>query len=100
MGKTNSRQKGNKDQAEYIKFLHNKQKKLIRLQQKNAVQELVKFSFLCDLDNQEVDWKILYEDCLEEYGDKCFWAKPMLEYDIIINIGTFATDSHSQKKDG
>jgi len=77
MGKKNSKQTNN--QQQYIDFLHKKQKKLIFLQQKKAAQELTKFSFLCDLEDEEVDWKILYEDWLEEHVGKCFWAGDMLE---------------------
>jgi len=83
MGKSNSKKTNPNTidgfKSKYVKFLKAKQKKFIK-SEKEASRDSVQFSFLSEIGNQEIDWKIVFEDFLEEHSDTCFWAIPMLEY--------------------
>ncbi len=66
----------------YIEFLKKKQKMFMRQeQQENASRpKEVQFSFISDSGADEVDWKVFFEDFLQQHLDTCFWASAMLRY--------------------
>ncbi len=39
-----------------------------------------KLSVLADTGPYDLDWKVLFEDFLEQHTDTCFWAAPLLRY--------------------
>ena len=84
MGKSASKKSkaDDKFKAQYIRFLRTKQKKFLRAEQQNTANRLksAQFSFISDAGIDEVDWKLFFEDFLQEHADTCFWVGSLLKY--------------------
>ena len=83
MGSSSSKRnkQGRDYEIQYIDFLKRKQRGFMKRETEkiNTDEKQLQFSFISDVDDREVDWKVFYEDFLQEHMDTCFWASPLLE---------------------
>jgi hypothetical protein len=79
---SNKKRGVNATKTRYVQFLKRKQKEYIATQTISKDSELdgYKMSFISESGQEEIDWKIFFEDYLEQHNDTCFWVGPMLSY--------------------
>ncbi len=83
MGTSSSKKASTDDKfkTQYIAFLKKKQKRFIRQERRNNTVRPngIQFSFISEAGDESVDWKVFFDDFLEQHSDTCFWAPPMLQ---------------------